>query len=1697
MTHPETDARPTSSRPPRRWLRRIGLGLATLLGIVVILLALLQLPPVATAVVRKLLTLAPFNPGNRLEVGRVSGNVLRGLTLEDVGLVQDGRLLAHIDRLRVGYHLPRLRPPVSRLDELEVTGAQITTRRRGDGWDLLDVVRQSSDTTSGGEFMITRLRIRQVTVAAVLAPDSVVRLRVQELAAHDLALGDTVRLEIDSIRLAVRPSGGDRWFSVATRGGVTADEIRLDPFRVHTETSDLSGRVVLPRSFREARLVDRLDVRLAARPLDLADLAGLTPLVPTSGLLQFDARAEGDGNLITGHLAASVDRGRLKLDGSTTLREGKPSAYRMQGVVTELDPSRLSSAAPAGEVNGRLDAEMDGPLPRATGHARLTLGASTVGATAVRRLELGARFTRGSASLTLRGALDTGSVTATGTARPFDSIPTYDIRGTLLRMPGTAALARALAGPDGNPALEVRFRVAGRGASADSATVRGRVDLAAVPDTGGRVSVGHVMIRLAGGRLELRPALLAGGGTISAVGRVTLGDTLAYELRRGRIDRVDLGRLTRDTATAPLSGTFTLSGRGTTPETARATGIVHLDELRYGARRVERVDVVARLDRGRLRLDGEGALEGGRLVLQALGRPFDSTASYVVRRAALEHVDVGTLLGRPDLAGPVTLSIAGEGRIRGTARSGRARVTVDSSRVGRVVVTGGDATVRLDGARLDYDATVHTTGGTLSLAGDGTPGADTPGYRVREGRLTAIDLGTLLARPDLRTDLNSTFTAEAAGHSADSLRAGLAAVLLPSTVNRAELRSGSVDARVTGRRMEATLRADGPDAALDARLSSAPGADGTTLSADGTIRVEHLARWTDRRDADGRIESRFALDIETDSAGLRGVGGTVDAMGGFGGVRVPALRLVMSPASGQLQIDTVVVRSNVAVLDGAGRLQLRPGPDPGTLTLIATLGDLAPVAALLDIDTVGFDSARVHLAAGGPAWRWRLKGGADAHGVAFGGNLANRVTLTAAATLDSTRVSAVSGDLRVKDAAYGELSLRELTAVGGYDSTVALDLDLNVGDSVRVATRIRGTVSSARDTVRAELQRLTLEEGGRAWALERPATFAFGPSVEIENLALRSGNRSVTVDGVFDRRGESDMTLRIAALDLEALRATGLVPIGGRLDGVLRLSGPAASPRLRGKMGLAIVSGSGQELGTLGTEVDWTSAGLRVAAAATPRRGGALTVDGTLPYRLTLAPRDTAAAIGSEPLEADTVSLAVRADSFDLALFQPLLPPDAATGLQGRLLADARIGGSIRTPRAAGDITLTRAGLELPAIGITYEGGELAGRLEGDALRIDRLRLLTGKEQELTASGAIRLRPLSDPGLQLVAELRHFRLVHSDQLRTAASGRLELGGTLLQPSLRGTLQLDRTDFFVGAAAAQARVEQVELTPAELRELARDFGPAVLSHAEETAGLMDRVQLDLAIRMPRQVWIRRTSSPKADIELMGSLRLTQQPGQDMRFFGRVEPVPERGTLELNGRQFRLTDGDITLAGPVDSTTLDVNASYQVPTQGGGNDEGVLIAVHAKGRLDSLNLDFSSEPTMSQDDILSYIVTGRPASDNPLFEGEGGGANAGEQVALSSLSNAISNAAGQGLGFDVFQIRQEPSRGLTLTAGRYLGSRLFLDLQLPLQLGSQSQQSSRSSLGPGFELEYTLRRWLRADLQGGSLSPGFLLRARRAY
>jgi autotransporter translocation and assembly factor TamB len=1685
----------------RRLGRVLAFGGIAILAVVIAVLAVLQVSPVATWAVNRLVTFVPLSPGYSLAIGGVSGNWLTNLQLRGVVLRRGSRELARIERLGARYDPLQLRGPDRRLRELILDGATVAARREHDGWDIARAIQSSGDTAAaGGDFLVDRLTIRRVDVAAQLAPDSIARVKGFALSGRNLVVGDTLLVVMDSIGAEIAPPGEPAlWFNLAASGEATPEVFHLDPLRISSHRSHIAGHAVLPRSFDAPRTADRLDVKLEARPLALADLASVYPGVPPDGDLMLRVGASAKGRMVTARLGARLDSAAVDFEGSTVVGRGAPAVYRLRGAVKDLDPSRLYRSAPMGAVNGEVEADIRGEtLALADGNASLHLRGSRVANTDLRGLDFDAELTRGRADLRLRGDVLGGSVRATGWARPFDSVPSYRLAGGATGLEGTEAVARTLAGEEGQPVLDLRFRVSGDGIAPREADVRGRVDLAAVRRDGERLSLGDASLSLDAGRLEIRPQLLVAGGTIGGVATANLGDTITYQVRRGRIDGVDLGRLMEDTVTAPLSGRFQLTGRGTAPEEAVVSATLELDELRYAARRIEQVIARARVERGRAVLDLRGELHGGTLAVEASAWPFDSVTTFQVRRAALDSVDVGTLLGRPDLSGPVTLAGSGGGTWGDAAHAVKGSLTVAPSRLGRVQVTGGRATAELDGQRLTWDAGLRTSGGSLSLAGEGRPMAEVPSYVIRAGRADSLDLGALLGYDSLRTALSARFTGSLSGTTLDSLLARLQLELLPSRVNQAELGSGRLTVGLDRGALDGDIRLQGDDAAASARFRGKLGSQESRVHADGELRVEHLARWTRDTAADGRLEGRFGLDLVADSSGLATVGGQITAVGGVGGVRLQQLYAAFRPSPGAVEMDTLVVRSNAMMLDGGGRIALRSGPSAAndSFRVAGRTGDLTPLALLAGADSVVMDSTLLDLTVSGPPERRKIEGHADAFRLLYGNTLAERLTAQGSATMDSAGKGAFGGRLRVVGAALGKLSVQRVDLLGRYDSVVSLKGTVDVNDDMGLAIGLGGTVSG--DTTLAALRQLDVREGGRKWRLERAATIGLRPDViEVRGFTLGAGDRSIALDGIFTRRDSSDMTVRITGFDLDALQQARLVPIAGRLDGTLRLSGPAEAPSLEGKVGLDVRERGADNLGRIESELAWTRAGLQINGFAGSRSGGGrLTVAGTLPWRLTLVPSDTAAQVGFAREPADTMALAVRADSFDLGLFQPLLPEETAAGLTGALAVNARVGGTPDQPKVTGTVDLRDLGVELPVLGVTYSEGRLAGRLDGERFRIDTLRIVTGKEQELLASGEVGLEPLADPAIALDAKLTDFLVSHSDQLHAVATGDVRLAGTAAKPVLTGKLRLEEAEIFAGAETATA-VAEVQLTPADLQQLAQRFGPAAAAGAVgEESGFLDRFRMNVDLSFPRRVWLRKAQSPSMDIELAGRINLRQEPGGEMQFFGQVEPIPGRGELDLYGRTFQLTEGEIALRGPVDSTALDVTAQYRVPTEGDPDAEEVVINVHATGRPDSLGLDFEADPAMGQDDIISYIVTGRPASDNPLVDQQGGGVNA-TQVAIGQLAGTLGGAAGEELGFDVFTIRQEPEQGLTLTAGRYLGSRVFASLHQPLRIGTSSDQQTTETSGPGFELEYAWRRWLRSTLRGGSLPASALMRGRYAF
>jgi translocation and assembly module TamB len=159
-------------------------------------------------------------------------------------------------------------------------------------------------------------------------------------------------------------------------------------------------------------------------------------------------------------------------------------------------------------------------------------------------------------------------------------------------------------------------------------------------------------------------------------------------------------------------------------------------------------------------------------------------------------------------------------------------------------------------------------------------------------------------------------------------------------------------------------------------------------------------------------------------------------------------------------------------------------------------------------------------------------------------------------------------------------------------------------------------------------------------------------------------------------------------------------------------------------------------------------------------------------------------------------------------------------------------------------------------------------------------------------------------------------------------------------------------------------------------------------------------------------------------------------------GRVhigDDLDTRGELNLNNGRFRAYGQRLTIrrarllfAGPIDQPYLDVEAIRRV--------DGVTAGLRLSGNAEQPRSEVFSEPALSQEQALSYLVLGRPLGQSS------GESNLLAQAALSmglAGSSSLTGSVATRLGIQDFQLDSEGS-GLTtsVVASGNLSERLSL-------------------------------------------------------
>ena len=569
--------------------------------------------------------------------------------------------------------------------------------------------------------------------------------------------------------------------------------------------------------------------------------------------------------------------------------------------------------------------------------------------------------------------------------------------------------------------------------------------------------------------------------------------------------------------------------------------------------------------------------------------------------------------------------------------------------------------------------------------------------------------------------------------------------------------------------------------------------------------------------------------------------------------------------------------------------------------------------------------------------------------------------------------------IRLGDTALGTLQangkgdIRQQALTLGLDGPqlkldLSLDGQLNKGDW-------RGRLASGR-----------VQAGGQDWQLQAPARLQRLASGQLDFGAhcWRSGQASLCGE---DQRLAPEPRLRYHLKQFPLDSLAQWLPKDfawqGLLNADVNLDIPASGPK-----GAVRIDASG---GTLrvrddGRWVDFPYQALRLDSTLAPRR-----IDTRLNFRGErlgeLSVNTRLDPLGKDkPLSGD-----FRLAGLDLSVARPFVP--MVERLAGQLNGSGRLSGTLLAPKVNGNLMLS---------GGEVSGAELPVSLQDLSLQA----LIAGEQVQLNGgwrsgeAGRGRLSGDLTWGQALGMNLR----LQGQQLPVT----VEPYATLeVAPDLNLRLIDDKLAVTGKVLVPKGNITVRELPPSTVKV---SDDTVIVGHQTEEG------KTPMAVAMDIDVEVGRDKLSFSGFGLTANLLGHVHIGDNMDTRGELSLAD--GRYRAYGQRLTIRRARLLFAGPIDQPYLDIEAIRQV--------DDVIAGIRLSGSAEQPTTKVFSEPAMSQEQALSYLVLGRPLGTS----GEDNNMLAEAALGLGLAGSAgVTGSIASSLGIDDFQLDTEGSGNTT--------------------------------------------------------------------
>jgi len=500
----------------------------------------------------------------------------------------------------------------------------------------------------------------------------------------------------------------------------------------------------------------------------------------------------------------------------------------------------------------------------------------------------------------------------------------------------------------------------------------------------------------------------------------------------------------------------------------------------------------------------------------------------------------------------------------------------------------------------------------------------------------------------------------------------------------------------------------------------------------------------------------------------------------------------------------------------------------------------------------------------------------------------------------------------------------------------------------------------------------------------------------------------------------------------------------GTLAGYLRLSGTVRSPELDARLSLRDAQFTQGEPGTVGVWVRADQKGAEGGALLCADDQAIATAEFDFPLHL----RPFHLASGGDLLRDGPVQMSIEGTNIPIEQIVPTpLVDDWISDPEGYIQADLQLAGTWERLDPSGSFAIEEGGITLVEFGRRLHKIEVRSQFEGDAFRLEKLTFEDNADGSVRASGTVTLDRLTPKSIDASLRTETF------DVGTFASDFTALVTSNID--LQGKLRPDRHDIRVDVRSLNVELPQTKQSGTHPTALSEDI-VIVERHEEEELNRIDSVLagssagaelLDarIAISISRDSYVRH---PNGFLRFSGDLTANLQ-GTRTSLSGQINSV--KGDFQFLGKDFRLDarEGIVRFNGTdPPNPRLDVVAIHPLDRKivaelDSASGEQPKIYVRVRGTAEEPTLEMTSEPMMSESEIIYVLMTGRPPSNAEAGQEEGVASQAAA-AAGGIFSALLEQKIAQNVPVDVLRFESGDSGlgGSKVRVGKYITSDLYL-------------------------------------------------------